>query len=293
MEPALVLIVGYACALILLIAERFEAEPGRPWLTANLLADAAIGTVRLAIVSVLLGGFILAAQQAVQDHIAFLRFNILDGQPGWTQFITYFVVMDAAYYLFHRVMHSTKTLWVFHAVHHSQTRANPMMATRSHVLEEIVYVVSRVIPPVILGGSPPAIFAFLIVDQFWSFLVHSDLKWNLGPLKYVLVTPQFHRIHHSIEVRHFDKNFGGRLIVWDYLFGTMNPRFDEYPEIGIADYPVVETSRSPAHVAWVVWSNLAYPFVALWRHFVVARGEDRQASAPVTEPVLESEGAAS
>jgi hypothetical protein len=86
-----------------------------------------------------------------------------------------------------------------------------------------------------------------------------------------VVTPLFHRIHHSMERRHFDKNFGGRLIVWDYLFGTMNANFNEYPKIGVPGYPIVETSRSPFAVAGYVAGHLAYPFVSLWNYFSTPR----------------------
>jgi len=257
----------FVAPLLLLGVERFYAEKGRPWITPNLLTDGCVGLFRFAATTFLLSEFIFGAQGFVHARFAFLQTGLLDGTPAWEQLLVYFVVMDFFYYAFHRLMHSTKPLWVFHAVHHSQRRPNPMMQNRAHLFEELLYITSRAIPPTILGGDAPAIYGFLIFDQLWSYFVHSDIKANLGPLKYFLVTPQYHRIHHSLERRHFDKNFAGRLIIWDVMFGTFHPRFDEYPQIGIDGYPVVEESNSLIKVAGYAIGHFLYPFRALWSHF--------------------------
>jgi sterol desaturase/sphingolipid hydroxylase (fatty acid hydroxylase superfamily) len=271
--------------LLLLGVERFYAEKGRPWITPNLVTDACMGLLRFAAVTLLLGEFILGSQAFVRAHFAFLETGLLDDKPAWVQFLVFFVVMDFGYYAFHRLMHSTKTLWVFHAVHHSQRRANPMLQNRAHLLEELLYIMSRAIPPTILGGSMPAIYWFVIIEQFWSYFVHSDIKMNLGPLKYIITTPQYHRIHHSLERRHFDKNFSGRLILWDYLFGTIHPRFDEYPEIGIEGYPVVEESTSLVKVAGYSIGHFLYPFRALWTYFVVGAEAHSAPNDPDSETI--------
>ncbi|MCE9531901.1 MAG: sterol desaturase family protein [Planctomycetes bacterium] len=289
MSPYFSLTIAFACSLLLLVIERTQAEKGRPWITPNLLTDACVGLIRLVIVSGLLSGFVLSTQWLIHSEIPFLQTGLIDGQPAWLQFIAYFVAVDLTFYVFHRVMHSTKPLWVFHAVHHSARRFNPMTNHRSHPLEEVLYLMSRAIPPAILGGSPPVIIAFLVIDHFWSILVHCDLKVNLGPLKYVFVTPQYHRIHHSIELQHFDKNFAGRLIIWDYLFGTMHSNFHEYPEIGIDGYPVVEESASPMKAMGYAIGHFLYPFRALWAHFAKpAKGHDfvRDEVKPPTEQLF-------
>jgi sterol desaturase/sphingolipid hydroxylase (fatty acid hydroxylase superfamily) len=253
--------------LLLLGVERFYAEKGRPWITPNLLTDALVGLLRFLAITFLFSEFIFGSQAFVRAHLSFLNTGLLDDVPAWVQVLVMFVALDFAYYAFHRLMHSTKVLWVFHAVHHSQRRPNPLLQNRAHVFEELIYILSMAVPPTILGGNAPAVYGFVIVDRFWNYFVHSDIKMNLGPLKYLFVTPQYHRIHHSLERRHFDKNFAGRLIVWDYLFGTIHTRFDEYPEIGIDGYPVVEKSTSLINVAGYAIRNFLYPFQALWTHF--------------------------
>jgi hypothetical protein len=87
------------------------------------------------------------------------------------------------------------------------------------------------------------------------------VKANLGPLRYLLVTPQSHRVHHSIEARHADRNFGVILSVWDRLFGTQWQGADEYPECGSAE-PGVPLERSAADIVRLsaAWAQCAYPF---------------------------------
>ena len=62
---------------------------------------------------------------------------------------------------------------------------------------------------------------FYRCQNFLAFFIHANVKTNLGPLKYILVSPQYHRLHHSIMPEHFDVNYGERLAIWVFLFGTM------------------------------------------------------------------------
>jgi len=289
MSLTISLILTFVCPVLLLGIERLQAEKGRPWITPNFLTDACVGLIQLAVVSGLLSGFVLSMQMLIQTELPFLQTGVLDGQPGWLQIIVYLIAIDFGYYVFHRVMHSTKTLWVFHAVHHSARRFNPMTDHRAHPFEVALYLISRAVPPAILGGSPPVIVAYLVIDHVWNNVLHCDIRINLGPLKYILVTPQYHRIHHSRELRHFDKNFAGRFILFDYLFGTIHSDFHEYPEIGMDHYPIVEESRSPVMAGRYAVGHFLYPFQALWAHFVQSKGQETHAHDAIethTEPLV-------
>jgi len=97
-------------------------------------------------------------------------------------------------------------------------------------------------------------------------LIHANVRTNFGPLGHIFVSPQFHRIHHSIELRHRDLNFGVALTIWDRLFGTMYRGRDEYPETGVDGVDFVPPARlSPK--AWTVSliEQIIYPFRQLWR----------------------------
>jgi sterol desaturase/sphingolipid hydroxylase (fatty acid hydroxylase superfamily) len=242
----------------------------------------------LAILTTLLGGCYVGVQAFVHANLPFLEVGLIDGLPAWAQLIVLLLVIDFAFYVFHRIMHSTKPLWLFHAVHHAASRPNPMLQNRGHIVDQALFTtLSLPFLLAILGAPPPVFFTYVMIDQFWDYFQHSDIKVNLGPLKYVISTPQYHRIHHSLERRHFDKNFSGRLIVWDYLFGTLHPCFDEYPEIGIEGYPVVEESTSPIKVVGYALANFLYPFQALWRHFVSQRSATADVAAEPVESALE------
>jgi hypothetical protein len=93
-------------------------------------------------------------------------------------------------------------------------------------------------------------------------MYHGNLRTNLGVLRYLLVTPQSHRVHHSTELRHRDRNFGVLFSVWDQLFGTQYRGFDEYPETGVSDptFPYRTAERGP--VATIAAQHL-HPFLRI------------------------------
>jgi hypothetical protein len=91
------------------------------------------------------------------------------------------------------------------------------------------------IPFLVLRVDPSRIVWFSIFAWWHTALNHGNIRTNLGPLRYLIVTPQSHHIHHSLEPRHRDRNFGSILCLWDHLAGTQYHGYDEYPETGIAD----------------------------------------------------------
>ena len=88
-----------------------------------------------------------------------------------------------------------------------------------------------------------------------------NIKSNFGPLRYIFVTPQSHRVHHSIEPEFFDLNYGVTLCVWDRLFGTHSHTDHAYPETGIKDpsFPL-ETKYKASSMPIVLLRQLFYPF---------------------------------
>jgi sterol desaturase/sphingolipid hydroxylase (fatty acid hydroxylase superfamily) len=105
--------------------------------------------------------------------------------------------------------------------------------------------------------DPPQIVWFALVARWYTRFYHGNIRTNLGPLRYVLVTPQSHRIHHSIEPRHRDTNFGALFSIWDQMFGTQYRRYDEYPETGIED------DAFPHEASGDLRSLLVTPFVQM------------------------------
>jgi sterol desaturase/sphingolipid hydroxylase (fatty acid hydroxylase superfamily) len=150
---------------------------------------------------------------------------------------------DFFYYWFHRAQHTSKVLWAFHSEHHA-IREMSAWNSNHHVTEEIFRIPFVIIPASLLihvdPGFAPALVWLLIGVQ--GQYIHSHTRLNLGPLRYVLADNHFHRIHHSAEQRHFDKNFGSFTSLWDTVFGTAHfPKRDEWPDTGIDEHDEPKT----------------------------------------------------
>jgi sterol desaturase/sphingolipid hydroxylase (fatty acid hydroxylase superfamily) len=140
---------------------------------------------------------------------------------------------DFLTYWNHRFQH--RFLWRFHALHHCQT---DLYAANSyaHFTERGFRFLLLVVPLSLVQFDFPAAPFFIIgLQKILELYIHSPTQIHLGPLGALFVDNRFHRIHHSLEERHFDKNFGVLFSVWDRLFGTAYwPAPDEWPETGVA-----------------------------------------------------------
>lgn len=151
--------------------------------------------------------------------------------------------LDLLRYLEHRIQH--RFWWPVHAVHHSPTVLNATNGY-THPLQKVTEIAFIATPMSLVGFGDAALplwssFAF----SMQALLIHSPLRVNVGPLRRVLVDGPYHRIHHSIEPRHFDKNFGVVFTVWDQLFGTAHfPADDEWPAVGVLGSPPPTSLKS-------------------------------------------------
>jgi sterol desaturase/sphingolipid hydroxylase (fatty acid hydroxylase superfamily) len=169
----------------------------------------------------------------------------------------YLLCYDFFYYWFHRAQHRFKLLWRTHRLHHSEPHLNVTTAGRHHWLEEPLKVFVVTLPLAIVFDAPPQMSGWIaLLVASWAFLIHANLRLRLGPLSWLLTTPQAHRIHHSKLLVHADKNFAAIFPIWDVLFGTYHaPKHDEFPDTGLHDArdyqsvfaatlsPVLEPSR--------------------------------------------------
>jgi sterol desaturase/sphingolipid hydroxylase (fatty acid hydroxylase superfamily) len=142
---------------------------------------------------------------------------------------------DFFYYWCHRAQH--RWLWRFHAVHHSVREMSGVTAYH-HFSEGLIKLVLYSVPLSLLTTDPFAIPVLGWLVALQGYYVHSQTRLTFGPLGRYVVDNHFHRIHHSMEPRHFDKNFGVITTLWDSLFGTAYfPAKDEWPDTGLADFP--------------------------------------------------------
>jgi sterol desaturase/sphingolipid hydroxylase (fatty acid hydroxylase superfamily) len=166
-------------------------------------------------------------------------FPALNQSPALA-FLLYVVIIDFVFYWLHRSQHVIKPLWELHAIHHSQQHMTFWSDAREHVISYVYYAFVFACIGLLIGAGRES--AFLLagyVVRFVQSLSHANVKLSFGPvLGRVLVSPQFHRVHHAIGIGHEGKhagvNFGGVFAFWDVLFGTGNHR-DIYPRTGVKD----------------------------------------------------------
>ena len=151
------------------------------------------------------------------------------------QGMAYIVVYDFFYYWFHRAQHTFKPLWAQHKLHHSDVSLNISTSGRHHWLEEPLRVFLMMLPmAMVFDVAAPNIAWVATPLLLWPFFIHLNVRLPLGPLTPVLAGPQLHRIHHSMEPRHHDRNYAAYVPVWDILFGTYcHPNPGEYPRTGL------------------------------------------------------------
>ncbi len=174
----------------------------------------------------------------------------LSHQPTWLQAVVILLLGDLVGYWTHRLFHR-RPLWPFHAIHHSSSQLNWLSSVRLHPVNDVVARVLQTIPFLFLGFSPKVMVAYVPFLTFYAILLHANVRWSLGPLKYVIASPTFHRWHHTSESEGLDKNFAGLFAFYDLLFGTFYMPEGKKPErFGVKGESI------PAGI----WAQRLYPF---------------------------------
>jgi len=142
-------------------------------------------------------------------------------QPFWLQLIEILLVTDLTQYWVHRLFHRLPLLWRFHEIHHSAEVMDWLAGSRLHLVDVIVTRGLSYVPVYWLGFGDPAVFAYIAIVSLQATFIHANVRFEFGPLKWLVATPQFHHWHHSAEREAIDKNFAVHLPIWDWLFGTL------------------------------------------------------------------------
>lgn len=196
----------------------------------------------------------------VYDHtLWFLTVDVIRNWPAWAQGVAGFVGLDFLRWLHHYIRHKVPWFWHFHTIHHCQRNMNLFTDHRYHVVEYLIANAVTFIPLFALGLKGPTVFKIAILLRCFTRFYHANIKTNLGPLRYILVTPQSHRIHHSTQPEHRDKNFGVFFSIWDQLFGTQYRGWDEYPETGVDD-ETLPLEHSWLDILIIPVKQFIYPF---------------------------------
>jgi sterol desaturase/sphingolipid hydroxylase (fatty acid hydroxylase superfamily) len=173
----------------------------------------------------------------------------LGGVPAWLAMLVGFVILDLAVYGQHVVFHHVPWLWRLHRVHHADTGFDVTTAIRFHPIEIVVSLAWKLVVIVAFGIPAVAVLVFEIVLNAGAMFSHANVSLPAGverTLRTVFVTPDMHRVHHSVEPAELNSNFGFNFSVWDRLCGTYlsHTQADarEMP-IGLRAYQIPETSR--------------------------------------------------
>lgn len=171
------------------------------------------------------GGFYAITLWAVAANLLgtrldFLRIEAFAHLPGPVHWVIYWVLVDFITYWWHRWLHSSATLWAFHSVHHSQEEMSFISSYRLHPIEQLTQNLIMIVPLLIMGVPTWTWLPLYGVMVMFEAAQHSALDWGYGKAYYLVVSPRFHAVHHSVDPRHHHRNFSKIFSVWDFLFGT-------------------------------------------------------------------------
>ena len=146
--------------------------------------------------------------------------------PLWLRILAGLVVGEIGFYWGHRWTHEIPFLWRFHSIHHSAEHVYFLTSSRAHPLDNVFVRLCGLIPAYVLGVASPLTptgslvpVLIMLVATMWGFFIHSNVRWRLGPLEWIVSTPAFHHWHHT-SGEHRDRNYASMLPWIDRLFGT-------------------------------------------------------------------------
>ena len=218
------------------------------------LADA-MSSIGLGVMSQLVGVFsgalTLGVYVLVHQH---LRVASLPADAPWVWLLS-LLAYDFLYYWHHRAGHRVALFWAAHVVHHQSEDYNLSTALRQTssgwIAGWLFYL------PMAVLGVPPLVFASVaLIDLLYQYWVHTQQIGRLGWFDRWFCSPSNHRVHHAVNDRCLDKNYGGILLVWDRIFGTYAPEDDREP--------CIYGSRSPLRSWDPLWAN-GQVYAALWQ----------------------------
>ena len=152
------------------------------------------------------------------------------GQSRIVQLMEAILIANVGGYVGHRLEHQVPFLWRFHSVHHSITEMDWLAAARVHPLDQIVSKALTIVPLYLMGFSKATFGAYLGLATFHAVLIHANVRFRFGPLRWLITTPQFHHWHHSNEPEAHNKNFAGEIPLLDMIFGTYYLPEERMPE---------------------------------------------------------------
>ena len=247
-------------AIVFAVLGRFWAcNPGRPWWhKRELVTDLVywffvpVFARVLRIGLLVLGAGVIFKIHDADELIAFYDngHGPLAQLPLWLQGLLFLVLSDFLLYWSHRLFHGGE-FWKYHAVHHSSEEIEWISAARFHPVNLILGTIAADVILLMAGIAPNVMIWVGPFTTFHSAFVHANLNWTLGPFKYVIASPIFHRWHHTPMEEGGTTNFAGSFPIWDILFGTFRMPEGRLPEA---------YGKDEAEMPHEIVGQLAFPF---------------------------------
>lgn len=231
--------ISIALGLVFALLTHWSAcNPGQPWWRKReIVTDVCywfmipLGARFVRIGLMIVGAALIFDIHGAEGLIAFFDdgFGPIGKLPLWAQALFFVAASDFLLYWIHRIFHGA-TMWKYHAVHHSSEELDWISAARFHPINLFLGSVAVDAALLLAGVSPNVMLWVGPFTTAHSAFVHANLNWTLGPFKYVLASPVFHRWHHTAADRGGSKNFAGTFPVLDLLFGTFYMPTDKLPD---------------------------------------------------------------
>lgn len=229
----------FGLGLAFVLAERLWPRFDRPLWRRGLATDLAYVVFNGEYLGVLLGA---SAAWLAAKFDPLMSFAVIAGWPKWAQLAAVFIIFDFAQWCVHNLMHRVPVLWRFHKVHHSIEVLDWIGNWRFHWVEAVTYRVLMYPVAALLGASGWALFWNGVIATALGHFAHANVRWSVGPLRYIINNPEMHAWHHAHpDSGPPDRNFGLSLSVWDWIFGTAHVP-DHAPArlgfTGVENYPI-------------------------------------------------------
>ncbi len=229
---------------------------GRRWLTN--LGISITGTVLVRLMAMLAVPLAAIAAAAYAEGHGIGLLNQLDW-PDWLKIVVALLVLDLAIWAQHLASHKIPIFWRLHQVHHADRDIDVTTAVRFHPIEIGLSMLWKIVVVMAIGAAPIAVFLFEVILNACAMFNHANIalpSWLDRVLRVFVVTPDMHRVHHSVLWREHDSNYGFNLSLWDRLFRTYTAQPESGHQgmrIGLTPYQ----SKAPTRFGW----SLALPFV--------------------------------
>jgi sterol desaturase/sphingolipid hydroxylase (fatty acid hydroxylase superfamily) len=196
--------------------------------------------------------------------------------PAWLAVLLAVIALDLVIYLQHVMFHAVPLLWRLHMVHHADLDFDATTGVRFHPVEVLLSLGIKLGAVMLLGASALAVVLFEVLLNATSMFNHGNVRipgWLDRVLRLVLVTPEMHRVHHSVLSEETNSNFGFNLSWWDFLLGT----YRSQPRAGHEAMNIGLTQFQDERVEQLPWM-LALPFIGKVGEYPVNRSHEESAA---------------